>query len=69
MRGTLQARSSRLTFTPQRLRRPSWAALPTLRRQISSEQLETIERMSREMRRASRSGGVRPDPLTQRLWR
>lgn len=69
MRGTLQARGSRLTFSTRGLRRPSWPALPTLRRQIRSEELETIERMSRETRRARRLGEYRPEALTQRVWR
>jgi hypothetical protein len=69
MRGALQARSPRLSITTRGLRRPSWPALPTLRRQVTPEELETLERMSSELRRARRSGGYRPDVVTQRVWR
>jgi hypothetical protein len=67
MRGTLQARLTRLTFTIGRLPRPSWPALATLRpRQLTGEELETIERLSSELRRARRSGGYQPEPVLQR---
>jgi hypothetical protein len=69
MRGTLQARSARLALNTRGLRRPSWPAMPTLRRQITGEELETIERLSRESRRARRQGGYRPDASFQRAWR
>ena len=69
MRDTMQARSTRLTHNTRGLRRPSWPTLPTLRRQISGEELETIERLSSESRRARRSGGYMPDESLLRVWR
>ena len=70
MRGTQQARGSRLAITINDLPRPSWPRPITLRRrQVTGEELELIERLSSERRRARRSGGYRPDPATQRLWR
>jgi hypothetical protein len=67
MRGALQARSPRLAI--RGLPRPSWPGLVTLRRrQLSGEELEIIERVSRERRTARRSGDHPSDPALQRHW-
>jgi hypothetical protein len=67
MRGALQARSPRLATTIRGLPRPSRPGLMTLRRRhVSGEELEMIERLSRERRTAGRSGEYRP--VLQRHW-
>jgi hypothetical protein len=63
MRGQPQARAARLfSLSPGR----SWSAwiMPAIRRRrhASPEQLEVIERLSSEQRRARRTGEYRPDP-------
>jgi hypothetical protein len=69
MRGTLQARDARLPITQRDLRWPSWPSIRILRRrQVSGEELEIIERLSSEQRRACRSGEYRPDAVTRRNW-
>ncbi len=73
MRGTLQSSRARLPITITGLRRPSWPSLTTLRRrQVSGEELEIIERLSREQRRARRAGGHGPEAFVHqhgRYWR
>jgi hypothetical protein len=69
MRGALQTRGARLPISISGLPRPSWPRLTTLRRrQVTGEELETIERLSRELRNARRSGAHAPEPVVQRHW-
>ena len=69
MRGSLQARGTRLPITSRGLSWPSWPRLRTLRpRQITGEELEIIERLSSEQRRARRSGGYAPEVVLRRHW-
>lgn len=70
MRGALQARHARLPITSRAVSWPSWPGLLTLRRrQVTGEELETIERLSSEQRRARRSGGYAPEAVLRRHWR
>jgi hypothetical protein len=70
MRGALQARNARLSIT---IRGLSWPSRPDLRTprpsQVAGEELEIIERLSTEQRRARRSGGYAPEAVLRRHWR
>jgi hypothetical protein len=61
MRGALPVRGTRVPIATKVLRWPSWSSFRiTRRRRPSGEELETIERLSRELRRTRRSGEYRP---------
>ena len=69
MRGALPVRGTRVPIANTDLRWPSWVSfrLPS-RHRPSGERLETIERLSSELRRARRSGEYRPE-IGPRGWR
>jgi hypothetical protein len=69
MRGTLQARRARLPTTLSAIRWPSWRLTLPRPFRITGEELEIIERLSRERRSASRSGGHVPEAALHRHWR
>lgn len=69
MRGALQVRGTRVPIATTDLGWPSRLSFRiSLRRRPSAERLETIERLSSELRRARRSGEYRPE-IGLRGWR
>jgi hypothetical protein len=69
MRGALPVKGTRLPIASPGLRWPAWASIRIPRRRpTSGEELETIERLSSELRRARRSGEYRPE-FGPRGWR
>jgi hypothetical protein len=62
MRGALQVRGTRVPIATPGLRWPPWASFRIPRRPpVSGERLETIERLSSELRRTRRSGEYQPE--------
>jgi hypothetical protein len=69
MRGPMQAASVRsLPFRSRRGLSVWIADFRRRRRSIKEEQLEVIERMARDQRRARRAGEFAPSIGTRRLW-
>jgi hypothetical protein len=67
MRGDPQAASARLLAAVPGPRWPSWLALAKQRRERNRrEELEVMERLGAEQRRARRAGEYAPD--LRRLW-
>jgi hypothetical protein len=69
MRGPMEAASARSLPTSSRRGLSVWIAdVRRRRRAIREEQLEVIERLGREERRARRAGEYTPSVGTRRLW-
>lgn len=70
MRGALPARRTRVPIAITGLRWPSWVSFKIPgRRPVSGEELETIERLSSELRRTRRAGEYRPEIGPRGGWR
>jgi hypothetical protein len=69
MRGPTQAAGARVLPTSTRRGLSVWIAeVRRRRRSARDEQLEVIERLAREERRARRAGEYAPDLGTRRPW-